>query len=80
MTFHSTWSRYNYLKHFVGKEFENIDIDKAIELMSKPPVIQNWRGKENGDVITIWTLGLNLKDLEYKVIFQPLKEKNLINS
>jgi hypothetical protein len=49
-----------------------MDLAKIHELMNKPPTLQNWRGKVNGDVLTIWITALNLTDLSYQVQFAPL--------
>jgi len=79
--FHSTFVRYSYLNYYLSKLAKNLDLKDIIELMSKPPVRQNWRGKSNGDVLTIWTYGLNLSNGKYLIEFAPiLKEKDIIQN
>jgi predicted choloylglycine hydrolase len=70
--FHSTFPRYAYLEYNLPQLKGTIDLPKIHDLMSKPPVLQNWRGKENGDALTIWINALNLRNLEYRIQFAPL--------
>lgn len=76
--FHSTFARYHYLEYSLLQDKERINIEGAIHLLSKPPIRQNWRGAANGDALSIWTYGLNLETLKYKIIFAPLLEEKEI--
>lgn len=72
--FHSTFSRYHYLEYNLLKNGKDLDLEKIIALLIKPPTAQNWRGLANGDVVTVWTLALNLTTAKYLVEFTPLLE------
>jgi len=79
--FHATFGRYHYLEYNLLKNKENLDLNKILSLLTKPPVQQNWRGIDNGDTMTIWTYALNLTTGKYKIIFAPiLREKEIINN
>jgi len=79
--FHSTFARYHYLEYNLLKNKENLNIDEIVSLLEKPPATQNWRGINNGDVMTIWTYGLNLSTGKYKIEFAPiLKEKAVLEN
>lgn len=70
--FHSTFSRYHYLEYNLLENGKSFDLEKVIALLVKPPTAQNWRGLENGDTVTVWTLALDLGATEYIVEFAPL--------
>ncbi len=70
--FHSTFARYAYLQYNLRQSKDSMDLAKIHELMSKPPTLQNWRGKANADVLTVWITALSLTDLSYRVQFAPL--------
>lgn len=72
--FHSTFARYHYIQYNLAVLEGELDLDKINALMMKPPVMQNWRGKSMGDVITDWTTAINLSDLKYQIQFAPLGE------
>jgi predicted choloylglycine hydrolase len=76
--FHSTFARYHYLQYALEKDKAIMNIDRTVKLLSKPPILQNWRGVENGDSMSIWTYGLNLTTHKYKIIFAPLLEEKKI--
>lgn len=68
---HSTFGRYAYLESNL-ETADKLSIDKAKELMLKPPVLQNWRGVENGDTISAWTVAGELTGGGVEVVFEPL--------
>lgn len=70
--FHSTFGRYHYLKYNIEKEKNNLNLDKIKNILGKPPVLQNWRGLDQGDTITVWTYALNLTTGEYETKFAPV--------
>ncbi len=79
--FHATFGRYSYLDLILKRDFQNtkdINVDHIIQILLKPPVLQNWRGIKNGDTITIWTYGLNLSTGKGKIIFAPVIDKSNI--
>ena len=80
--FHSTFARYHYLESKLLNHFDEMNLEKAKNIMSVPPVLQNWRETSQGDIVTIWTLCINLKDGEYDLIFAPLNPdlSNNLNS
>lgn len=76
--FHSTFARYHYLQYNLENMFEEMNLDSVNSLMSKPPVVQNWRGISSGDVLTIWINSLNLSNSNYQIQFAPLAESEWI--
>jgi predicted choloylglycine hydrolase len=79
--FHSTFARYHYLEYNLMKEKDNLDLNKIVSILNKPPARQNWRGIDQGDVMTIWTYGLNLTNGKYLLEFAPiLKEKVIVSN
>lgn len=74
--FHSTFARYAYLKASLAR-LDEPKIEQIRDIILRPPVIQNWRGVENGDTVTVWTEALELVSGENKIILAPLKSKNL---
>lgn len=74
--FHSTFGRHAYLTLTLAKYGKELDLDKVQSLMGKAPTLQNWRGKQNGDVLTIWITALNLANMQYQVRFAPLQGHN----
>lgn len=78
--FHSSFARYHYLESNLVSRWRELKLETINSLMNKPPVVQNWRGIKNGDVITIWQLALNLKTGKYQIVFAPLTaEKKVIS-
>lgn len=67
--FHSTFGRLEYLKTRNPRSLEDIS-----SLIARPPVMQNWRGIEQGDTVTTWTLALELKSQYADITFAPLKK------
>lgn len=67
--FHSSFARYNYLEANLNN---NLTFEQIDSLLNEPPMLQNWRGIDRGDVLTIWTLSLSLGDSKYKIKFAPL--------
>jgi hypothetical protein len=59
---------------------QDLDLDKISDLLNKKPTLQNWRGIDNGDVLTVWTTALNLENGKYQVKFAPLKDSVWIKS
>lgn len=79
--FHSTFARYHFLEYYLRKEKNRLNLDSIIKLLNKPPLTQNWRGIKNGDIMTIWTYGLNLSTQKYFIEFAPiLKEKAFLKN
>lgn len=74
--FHSTFGRYHYLETKLKKYNDSLNLDLIHNFMGKPPVLQNWRGKNNGDTLTIWILALDLTSGVFKVKFAPLTANN----
>jgi|GEM_PF-4594470 len=74
--FHATFARYEYLRLKLPEIKEELHIENAIDLLSRPPLRQNWRGIFNGDSVTVWSYGLNLSTRKYIIDFAPIiKEK-----
>ena len=79
--FHSSFARYHYLESNLMSKWKELKLETINSLMKVPPVVQNWRGIKNGDVITIWQLALNLKKGESNIVFAPLtRQKNVITN
>ncbi len=79
--FHSSFARYHYLESELIDKWNKLEFGSINSLMNKPPVVQNWRGIKNGDVITIWQLALNLKKGKSNIVFAPLtSQKNVITN
>jgi predicted choloylglycine hydrolase len=76
--FHSTFARYHYLETMLLKYGESMNLEKILEIMNKPPVLQNWRGVDRGDTLTIWILALELVSGKYEVKFAPLKGEEVV--
>lgn len=76
LPFHSTFARYHYLKLMLQKSFDTITLKDILPILDKAPVVQNWRGRANGDVLTIWECALNLANHTYQVKFAPLLNSN----
>lgn len=76
--FHSSFSRYHYLESHLINKWNDLDFRSINSLMNKPPVVQNWRGIKNGDVMTIWQLALNLKKGESDIVFAPLTNQKQV--
>lgn len=72
---HSSFPRYHYLETNLKKFNGDLSFDETENVLSKPPALQNWRGIENGDILTLWTLSLNLTKNKYKVKLSPLSPK-----
>ena len=77
--FHSSFARYHYLESHLIEKWSNLDLKVILPLMKAPPTLQNWRGKERGDVVTCWISALNLKNKEYLVHFAPLISEEIIS-
>lgn len=71
LPFHSTFARYAYLETFI-KILDTIGTAEIKSGLLKPPVLQNWRGVDNGDYITAWIEILELSNLESDVCIAPL--------
>jgi len=66
--FHSTYSRYHYLQTMLLNNPE-VNLEDVMEIMSQPPVVQNWRSE---DVVTCWVSAINLTNGKYFVQVGPL--------
>ena len=72
--FHSTFARYAYLETFL-KTLTTVSIETLKLGLLKPPVLQNWRGVDNGDYLTAWIEVLELSNLESNINIAPLLRK-----
>jgi len=80
LPFHSTFARYSFLDLSIRAKMEQFDILGILNMLNKPPVMQEWRGTL-GDSLTIWSYALELKTGKYRITFAPLlKEKLTISS
>jgi len=70
--FHSTFVRYHYLDLILSEVWKDINLEKIISILTKPPTLQNWRGED--DTVTLWTLALELKSGKYIVKFTPCRK------
>lgn len=72
LPFHSSFARYHYLETNLEKLKSSLTFGQVETFLDKPPVLQNWRGIDKGDVLTLWILSLNLTKDKYRVKFAPL--------
>ena len=72
--FHSTFGRQAYLETCIANLVEPT-LQDISGIIAKPPVMQNWRGINQGDTITVWTEALELASHSEKVTFAPLTSK-----
>ena len=71
--FHSTFGRYAYLEANLA-QLDEPSIEKIRNIILRPPVIQDWRGTENGDTVTVWAEALELVGGEVEILLAPLKK------
>ncbi len=69
--FHSTFGRYAYLETCLANMIEP-SVKQIKQLMLRPPVLQNWRGIDNGDTVTAWTEIIELQSGSSDIVFAPL--------
>ncbi|PJE62834.1 hypothetical protein COU88_02950 [Candidatus Roizmanbacteria bacterium CG10_big_fil_rev_8_21_14_0_10_39_6] len=72
--FHATFGTYHYLLYSILSERSTLDVNRIVEILKKPPTLQNWRGRANGDTVTTWVSSVNLTTQHFKVVFSPLTE------
>lgn len=72
--FHSTFARYAYLETFL-KTLNTVSIETLKLGLLKPPVLQDWRGVDEGDYLTAWIEVLELSNLESDINIAPLLRK-----
>jgi len=72
--FHATFGRYHYVWYSIISQRDGLNLDRIMDILGKPPTLQNWRGRANEDTVTTWVSSVNLTNQRYKVVFSPLKK------
>lgn len=70
--FHSSFARHAYLE-LQRDVLERPSLEALRSIMLQPPVIQNWRGQANGDMVTVWVQLIELTGGETEVVYNPQK-------
>lgn len=68
--FHSTFARREYLA-LNRIQLTEPSFERVHDIMLRPPVLQNWRGKANGDVVTVWSAVIELTSSQYTITYFP---------